>query len=79
MLWYLGFSISLVQFISADRLIMVQNKYDSITPILKKFHWLPIEQRIIFKINLITFKCLNNLAASYLKELLTLYRPSRTL
>ena len=32
-----------------------------------------------FKINLITFKCLNNLAPPYLKELLTLHRPNRTL
>ena len=64
---------------AAARLIMVANKYDSITPILKELHWLPVEQRIIFKINLITFKCLNNLAPSYLKELLTLYRPNKTL
>ena len=64
---------------AAARFIMVANKYDSKTPILKELHWLPIEQRIIFKINLITFKCLNNLAPPYLKELLTLYRPNRTL
>ena len=36
-----------------------------------------MEQKIIFKINLITFKRLNNLTSSHLKELLTLY--SRTL
>ena len=58
---------------------MVANEYDSITPILKELHWLPVAQRIILKINLITFKCLNNLAPSHLKELLTLYRPNRTL
>ena len=58
---------------------MVANKYDSVTLILKELHWLPVEQRILFKIYLITFKCLNNLAPSYLKELLTLYRPNRTL
>ena len=60
---------------AAARLIMVAYKYDIITPILKE----PVEQRIIFEINLITFKCLNNLAPSYLKELLTLYWPNRTL
>ena len=64
---------------AADRLIKVANKYDSITPILKELHWLPIEQRIIFKINLSTFKCLNNLAPPYLKELLSLYRHNRAL
>ena len=43
---------------AAARLIMVANKYDSITPILKVLHWLPVEQRIILKIHLITLKCL---------------------
>ena len=54
-------------------------KNDHISPILQELHWLPMEQRIIFKINLITFKCLNNQAPSYLKEPLTLYRPNRAL
>lgn len=33
-----------------------------ITPILQHLHWLPIKQRIQFKILLITYKTLNNLA-----------------
>ena len=64
---------------AAARVIMGAKKCDSITPILKELHWLPMEQRIIFKINLIALKCFNNLAPSYLKELLTLYRPNRSL
>ncbi len=30
------------------------------TPDLLKLHWLPVKERISFKILLITFKCLNN-------------------
>ena len=35
-------------------------------------HWLPVKQRITFKILLYTFKCLNNLAPSHLAELIKL-------
>ena len=64
---------------AAARVITGGRKNDHISSILQEFHWLPMEQRIIFKINLITFKCLNNLAPSYLKELLALYLSNRTL
>ena len=54
------------------------SRYDHITPVLLELHWLPVEHRIIFKINLCTFKCLHNLAPPYLQELLELYKPART-
>jgi len=50
---------------------------DHVTNTLKELHWLPVEQRIIFKINLVWFKVLNNLAPSYLTELLRVYEPAR--
>ena len=46
---------------------------------LKELHWLPVEQKIIFKINLVCFKLLNNLAPSYLTEVLRVYEPARHL
>ena len=46
-------------------------KYDSITPILKSLHWLPVSQRVDFKISLLTHQCVYGNAPSYLKELLT--------
>ena len=69
---------------SAARLLTGTRKYDSITPILysailKELHWLPVAERIHYKILLLTFKSLNNLAPFYLKELLTPYVPIRTL
>jgi len=45
----------------AARLILCGRKYDRVSPLLKQMHWLPVEQRIIFKILLLTFKALNNL------------------
>ena len=42
------------------------DKWDSVTPLLQKAHFLPIKERIKFKIALMVFKCLNNIAPSYL-------------
>ena len=52
-----------------------------ITPLLKELHWVPIEQRIKFKILLITFKALNKQAPNnyYITDLLIPYKPSRSL
>ena len=57
---------------TAARLVTNTLKYDHITPVLKLLHWLPIEKRTVYKLLLITFKCLNNQAPKYLQELLTL-------
>src|SRR6187401_102273 len=50
-----------------------------ISPILAKLHWLPIRQRIEFKIATITHKTLQNSQPSYLFDLLHPYNPTRTL
>ena len=44
-----------------------------------ELHWLPVEQRIIFKILIVTFKALNNLFPSYFSDLLETYKPARNL
>ena len=64
---------------SAPRVIARSRKFDHITPLLIELHWLPVEQRIIFKILLFTFKVVNCLAPSYLSELLEAYVPRRML
>ena len=43
---------------------------DHISPILKQLHWLPVRQRIDFKLALLTFKVLQNKQPSYLAEML---------
>ncbi len=37
---------------------------------MEKLHWLPIRQRIEYKVLLLTIKALNNLAPMYLNDLL---------
>ena len=48
---------------SLARVITNTSKYQHITPTLKKLHWLPIKQRIDYKLCLLTYKTLkiNNL------------------
>ena len=64
----------------AARIIKKAPKTASATSILKELHWLPIKQRVSYKIALIVFKCLyiENFP-SYLKELITIYKPPRSL
>ena len=54
---------------NAARLITRTSKHDHITPVLKELHWLPVESRIAFKMLVMTYKCINGLAPSYLAEL----------
>ena len=42
-------------------------------------HWLPVEQRVEFKIFLFTYKVVNGMAPVYLQDLLDLYRFCRRL
>ena len=42
-----------------------------ITPIRKKLHWLPIQERINYKIIVTVYKCIHRLAPKYLSSILT--------
>ena len=63
----------------AARLVAGQPRAAHICPVLKELHWLPIEQQITFKVLLLTFKALNNLAPPYLSQLIVPYNPTRNL
>ena len=63
----------------AARIVTLSKKYSHITPILKSLHWLPVEQRIHYKILLQTFKSLHGMAPDYLVGLLSVHQPSRQL
>jgi len=43
-------------------------RYDHISPTLRQLHWLPVRQRIDFKMALMTFKVLQNKAPEYLYD-----------
>ena len=63
---------------AAARLITRSRKCDHITPILFNFHWLPVSERIKFKILLLTFKALHQRYPTYIQDLITHYLPSRS-
>ena len=54
-----------------------KSKWTSISPYLKKLHFLPVLYRIQFKVALLVFKCINNLAPKYLKDLISLRDTKR--
>ena len=51
-------------------LILGRSKRSSITHCFKDLHWLPVCQRIEFKILTLTYKCLNKQAPEYLQNFL---------
>ncbi len=61
------------------RVLTSTRKYDHITPILQSLHWLPIKFCISYKILLLAYKALNDLAPAYLTNLLSRYNPTRSL
>ena len=64
---------------AAAKVITCKQKLDHVTPLLIELHWLPVRQRIIFKILLYTFKALHGAAPTYLTELIRTYVPKRAL
>ena len=54
----------------AARLITRTPYQDHITPVLRELHWLPVSQRIIFKIMVLVYKCQHDLAPVYVTKLL---------
>jgi len=62
------------------RVVCRSRKITSTTSsLLKRLHWLPVAQRIKFKIAVLTFKAMQSGKPSYLSELLVKYEPSRIL
>ena len=67
--------------VHVNRLQRVQNavarlltnipRYAHITPMMINLHWLAVKFRIIFKVNLMTFKALHGLAPAYLRDIMS--------
>ena len=64
---------------TAARIVTRKRKYDPISSDLLELHWLPIKQRIAFKILVIVYKCLHQTAPDYLSELLHVSTSRRNL
>ena len=65
---------------NAARLLTGTGRREHITPVLQHLHWLPVRQRITFKIMTTIQKTLHSATApTYLKELCTVHEPRRAL
>ena len=53
---------------AAVRLIAGARKFDHVTPLLQTRHWLPVEQRVVFKLCVMMYKTVNCMAPSYLHD-----------
>jgi hypothetical protein len=56
---------------AAARLVLGLKWCDHITPALRELHWLPIEQRICYKLCIIVHKCIHSQCPDYLCQLFT--------
>ena len=54
---------------AAARLVVMQGKFCHITPVLNQLHWLHVSFRINFKILLLTFRAIHELAPAYIYDL----------
>ena len=60
----------------AAKIILKKKPRDSATGCLRELHWLPIAQRIDFKIATMVWKALHGTAPRYLEDLLKRYTPA---
>ena len=63
----------------AARLITGTRKHDHITPVLKDLHWLPVKQRIDYKVAVLAFRHFEGTLPVYLSNTLSTYHPRRSL
>ena len=63
----------------AARLVLLAPRHHHATPLLEKLHWLPISERIKYKVACMCFSAINGSGPAYLSELLHVYTPSHTL
>jgi len=64
---------------AAARIITKTARYEHITPVLMELHWLPINRRIEYKVLLYTFKAIHGDAPAYIKDMVQVKTPQRSL
>ena len=74
-----AFISTVLSLTTVTRFVTLTRKYDSITPIMFKLHWLPVHSRIIFKLLLLVYKAINSKAPSYISSLLSHHKCSQSL
>ena len=62
---------------NAARLVCKSSKFEHVSPLLHSLHWLPISDRIDYKISSLTHSAICGTGPQYLSELVQIYTPSR--
>ena len=57
---------------TAARFVCCAPRFSHITPLMYELHWLPLKQRIHFKILLFAFKAIHGIAPTYIQHLVSL-------
>ena len=57
---------------TAARFVCCAPRFSHIIPLMYELHWLPLRQRIHFKILLFAFKAIHGIAPSYIRNLVSL-------
>jgi len=60
----------------AERVVTQSNRYMPSQPLLQSLHWLPVQQRLVYKAALITYIVVTLSAPSYLSDLLAVHIPA---
>ena len=63
----------------AAKVFFHKSKHERVTPLFKKLHWIPVKERILFKIATFAFRFFDGTLPPYLSSCLSVYTPSRTL
>ena len=61
------------------RVVAGTKRREQIRPVMRDLHWLPVQQRIEYKVALITYKVLNTDQPEFLRSLIQEYKPARRL
>ena len=64
---------------AAARILTRTSRRQHMMPVLQQLHWLPIKQRIDYKVATIVWKCIHGEAPTYLSEMISEYVPPRNL
>ena len=62
---------------AATRLVCTVSRYDHITPSLINLYWLPVTNRIEFKIAMLVHKCIYGVSPQYLLDLIKIKESSQ--
>ena len=60
-------------------MVCLTGRWEHITPVLHELHWLPIRQRISFKVLVLTSQARYGTASQCMADLLFRYQPTRYL